>query len=372
MLGLISAFRIKAGLDGLFYPSRSSAMISIEFTTSDVEALHHERFHHPHPRVQLKMEVVYLKSQGLAHHDICRLARVSENTLRTYLGQFQQGGIERLKRTDWNGNTGELVEHAETLEDHFRENPPRSAAEAAEAIERLTGVRRGLTQVRQFLGKTGLKFRKMGMIPAKADADEQAAFLDAKLWPRLKQAQRLKRVVCFVDAAHFVHGPFLGYLWCFTRLLMRGPSGRKRFNVLGAFDAVTHELTTVCNETTITAEAIVELLEKLSARYVGLPMTLVLDNARYQRCAVVMEMARSPRIELLFLPPYSPNLNLIERLWKFVKKDCLSCRYHEDFTRFKAAILDCLDGVEGKHKSAIRSLMTLRFQTFKNPQILAA
>ncbi len=84
----------------------------------------------------------------------------------------------------------------------------------------------------------------------------------------------------------------------------------------------------VCDETTINAEAIGELLRKLSDRHVGLPMTLVLDNARYQRCAAVQELARSPRIELLFLPPCSPNLNLIERLWKFVKKDCLSCRYH--------------------------------------------
>jgi transposase len=347
-------------------------MIHIDFKAEDIEALHHQRFHHPHPRVQLKMEAVYLKSQGLAHRDICRLTRISENTLRSYLGQFLEGGIERLQRTDWAGTASELAGHAETLEDYFRKNPPRSTAEAAGAIERLTGVRRGLTQVRRFLGKAGLKFRKLGMIPAKADADEQARFLDEELWPRLKQARRLKRVVCFVDAAHFVHGPVLGYLWCFVRLLMRGPSGRKRFNVLGAIDAVTHELTTVCNETTINAEAIGELLSKLSARYVGLPLTLVLDNARYQRCAVVQELALSLRIELLFLPPYSPNLNLIERLWRFVKKECLSCRYHEDFARFKAAIVDCLDGVEGKHRGAIRSLMTLRFQTFNDPQILAA
>jgi transposase len=363
---------IFANIDAPSRPIRSLVMIHIDFAAQDIDALHHERFHHPHPRVQLKMEAVYLKSQGLAHHDICRLARISENTLRAYLGQFQEGGVERLKRTDWAGTASELAEHAETLEDYFRKNPPRTAAEAADAIERLTGVRRGPTQVREFLGKVGLKFRKLGMIPAKADAAEQAKFLDEKLWPRLKQAQRLKRVVCFVDAAHFVHGPFLGYLWCFARLLMRGPSGRKRFNVLGAIDAVTHELTTVCNETTINAGAICELLEKLSARYMGLPLTLVLDNARYQRCAVVQELARSLRIELLFLPPYSPNLNLIERLWKFVKKECLSCRYHEDFTRFKTAIVDCLEGVEGKHKGAIQSLITLRFQTFDDPQILAA
>jgi transposase len=347
-------------------------MIHIDFSPEQIDALHHERFHHPHPRVQLKMEAVYLKSQGLPHHDICRLARISENTFRSYLRQFQEGGVERLKRIEWAGTESELDEHRQTLEDYFRRNPPRSTAEAAAAIERLTGVRRGQTQVRRFLKGMGLKFRKLGMIPAKADADEQAKFLDDKLWPRLRQARRLRRVVCFVDAAHFVHGAFLGYLWCFVRLLVRGPSGRKRFNVLGAIDAVTHELTTVVNDTVIDAKAVCELLGKLSARYAGLPLTLVLDNARYQKCEVVRLLATELKIELLYLPSYSPNLNLIERLWKFVKKEVLSCRYYEDFARFQAAIVECLEGTEGKHKDAIASLLTLNFQTFDDPQILAA
>ena len=152
---------------------------------------------------------------------------------------------------------------------------------------------------------------------------------------------------------------------------MRGPSGRKRFNVLGAIDAVTHELTTVCNDTVVNAETVCELLRTLAARYVGLPLTLVLDNARYQKCEVVRSLAAELGIELLYLPSYSPNLNLIERLWKFVKKECLSCRYYEDFARFKGAIAECLDGVEDKHKSSIRSLLTLNFQTFEEPQLLA-
>jgi transposase len=346
-------------------------MIQIDLTPADIDALHHERFHHPHPRVQEKMEAVYLKSQGLLHKEICRLSRISENTLRSYLRQFQDGGIERLKRLDFAKPTSELADHRETLEDHFRQNPPRSTGQAAADIERITGIRRGPTQVRQFLKGLGLKCRKPGMIPAKADAAVQQEFLDEKLWPRLRQAQRLRRVVCFVDAAHFVHGPYLGYLWCFVRLLMRGPSGRKRFNVLGAIDAVTHELTTVCNDTVINAEAVGELLRKLAARYAGLPLTLVLDNARYQRCVLVQQLARELRIELLFLPAYSPNLNLIERLWKFVKKECLSCRYYEDFARFKAAIVKCLEGVEGNHKEAMKSLLTLKFQTFEKPQLLA-
>jgi transposase len=347
-------------------------MIHIDFTSEQIDALHHERFHHPHPRVQLKMEAVYLKSQGLTHHVICQLVRISENTLRSYLRQFQEGGIERLKRTDWEGTESELDEHRETLEDHFRNHPPRSTAQAAADIERITGVRRGPTQVREFLKGLGLKDRKLGMIPAKADADEQAKFLDEQLRPRLRQAQGLRRVVCFVDAAHFVHGAFLGSLWCFVRLLVRGPSGRKRFNVLGAIDAVTRELTTVVNETVIDAMAVCELLRKLSARYAGLPLTLVLDNARYQKCEVVRLLAAELKIELLYLPTYSPNLNRIERLWKFVKKEVLSCRYYEDFARFKAAIVECLDAIEGKHKEAIASLLTLNFQTFEDPQVLAA
>jgi transposase len=347
-------------------------MIPIDFTPEQVDALHHERFHHPHPRVQLKMEAVYLKSQGLPHHVVCRLARISENTLRSYLRQFQEGGIERLKRTDWEGTESELDEHRETLEDHFRNHPPRSTAEAAAAIERITGIRRGLTQVRKFLKGLGLSYRKLGMIPAKADVEEQATFLGEELGPRLRRARRLRRVVCFVDAAHFVHGAFLGHLWCFARLLVRGPSGRKRLNVLGAIDAVTHELTTVVNDTVIDAMAVCELLGKLSARYAGLPLTLVLDNARYQKCEVVRRLAAELKIELLYLPSYSPNLNLIERMWKFVKKEVLTCRYYEDFTRFTAAIVDCLEGIEGKHKDAISSLLTLNFQTFEDPQLLAA
>jgi transposase len=346
-------------------------MIEIHFTAEDIDALHHERFHHPHPRVQEKMEAVYLKSQGLLHKEICRLSRISENTLRSYLRQFRQGGVERLKRLDFAKPVSELAGHREQLEDYFRRNPPRSTAQAAADIERITGLRRGLTQVRKFLTGMGMKCRKLGMIPAKADAAQQREFLDERLWPRLRQAQRLRRVVCFVDAAHFIHGPYLGFLWCFVRLVMRGPSGRKRFNVLGAIDAVTHELTTVCNDTVINAEAVGELLRALAARYVGLPLTVVLDNARSQRCAVVQQLAKALRIELLFLPAYSPNLNLIERLWKFVKKECLSCRYYEDFARFKEAIAGCLDGVEGEHKSSIRSLLTLNFQTFEEPQLLA-
>ena len=98
-------------------------------------------------------------------------------------------------------------------------------------------------------------------------------------------------------------------------------------------------------------------------------LTLVMDNARYQRCAAVIEYAREHGIELLFLPTYSPNLNLIERLWGFVKRKVLYSRYYENFTLFKTAINDCLRDVDSKYKKEISSLMSLKFQTLNNANL---
>ena len=115
-------------------------------------------------------------------------------------------------------------------------------------------------------------------------------------------------------------------------MVLRTPSGRQRFNVLGALHAVSHQLLTVTNESYINATSVCELLEKIAALGLSTPVTVVMDNARYQRCRLVLERATQLGIELLFLPPYSPNLNLIERLWRFVRKECLYSHYYEHLT----------------------------------------
>ena len=191
-----------------------------------------------------------------------------------------------------------------------------------------------------------------------------------KLEPRLADAQAGKRAVFFVDAAHVVFGAFLGYLWCFARCWSKAPSGRQRFNVLGALHAITHEVSTVTNFTYINAERVCQLLRKLGALGLQGPITLVLDNARYQRCARGQAVADTLGIELLSLPAYSPNLNLIERLWKFVKKQCLYSKYYTDFSAFTSAIEDCLAHTQTTHKHALSSLLTLNFQSFRKAQSL--
>jgi transposase len=173
-----------------------------------------------------------------------------------------------------------------------------------------------------------------------------------------------------VDAAHFVFGPFLGYLWCLVRQRVPGPSGRKRYNVLAALNAVTHEVIRVANHSYINAESVCDLLRLVAAAGLPRPITLVLDNARYQRCAVVQALARSLRIELLFLPGYSPNLNLIERLWRFVKKECLASRPIPDYATFTRTIDDCLGSLGSQYKEQMETLLTLNFQTFEDEPVL--
>jgi transposase len=140
--------------------------------------------------------------------------------------------------------------------------------------------------------------------------------------------------------------------------------------VLGALNAITHELVMVTNDTYITADSVCELLRRIAMTNLGVPITLVLDNARYQKCKVVAALASKLNIELLFIPAYSPNLNLIERLWKFVKKRVLYSKYYANFSDFRNAITDCLNQTHTTHKKELDSLLTLNFQAFKKCELV--
>jgi len=192
--------------------------------------------------------------------------------------------------------------------------------------------------------------------------------LDKELQPRLEEAKEGKRAVYFADAAHFVHGAFIACVWCIVRVFIPTPSGRNRYNVLGVVDAITHNFIAVCNATYINHLSVIELLEKIRENHKDsiIPISIFLDNAKYQVCKAVTERASTLNIELMFLPSYSPNLNLIERLWKWVKKDCLNCKYYSKFIEFKTAIDNSLNKIiTGRAQKELESLLTLKFQLFK-------
>jgi transposase len=154
-------------------------------------------------------------------------------------------------------------------------------------------------------------------------------------------------------------------------MFVRGASGRRRYDVLGAWNGVTRELLRVTNDTRVSSDTMIELLGCVAGQARG-PATAVLDNARYQRREAVTAEARRLGVELLFLPSYSPNLNVIERLWKFTERKALRGKHYTDFAAFKGAIDDCLNRIPTDRRQALSSLMTLRFQTFGNPSLLAA
>jgi transposase len=159
-------------------PSSESevTMIDLQFTEEEKQALHYERFHHPHPRVQRKMEALWLKSQGESHQHIAQLTGLTPNMITRYLKDYKAGGIEKLKEISFYQPTSELVKHQQTLEDYFKAHPPATIKEAMDRIEKITGLKRSEKSITKFFNKLGLKRRKVGMVPSKADPDKQEAF----------------------------------------------------------------------------------------------------------------------------------------------------------------------------------------------------
>ena len=174
----------------------------------------------------------------------------------------------------------------------------------------------------------------------------------------------------FMDASHFVMGcDFLGYIYGVVRRFIKTYSGRKRYNVLGALNFISKKVTTVTNDTYITAVEICELLKKIAVEYAGKPIFIVLDNARYQKCGIVQELANQLGINLIYIPPYSPKLNLIERLWKYVKSR-LRTKYYDKFEVFQEKIDSIVNNADKKDKALIDRLIGEKVQLFDDPLVV--
>jgi len=163
--------------------------------------------------------------------------------------------------------------------------------------------------------------------------------------------------------------PFLGYLYSFRVRFIKAASGRQRFSVLSALNAMTKEVVTITDHGYINAVSVYTLLQKLHDLFQNLPIVVIMDNARYQRCTLLKETARKLGIQIFFLPPYSPNLNLIEMLWKFVKKKTLYNQYYLHYGQFHKAISNCLKQTGTNYEQDLHTLLVAKFQSFKNATV---
>jgi transposase len=284
------------------------------------------------------------------------------------LHQYQQGGLEKVKEVNLAKRQSQLNEHRASIESYFRQHPPATIAEASAKIAELTGIKRGPTQIRHFLTSLGMKPRKVGQIPAKADVEAQEKFKTQLLEPKLAEAQAGNRMV--FGCSPFCLRRLFGIGLVFSTIVRQSSSSTPAIECFGGYQRYHKRDLHTQNLTYITAQTVCELLRILAASYPKVPITVILDNARYQRCALVQTLAQSLNIELLFLPAYSPNLNLIERFWKFVKKKCLYSKYYVDCDRFQQAILDCIQYSPTKYKDELESLLTFKFQTFKEVAVI--
>jgi transposase len=218
--------------------------------------------------------------------------------------------------------------------------------------------------------KKGLRSLSVGFLPAKADSKKQKEFLGNTLMPLIEMAKNHAIELFFVDASHFVMGGFAGRVWSVVRKYVKTASGRQRYNVLGALNFVTKKIETVCNDSYITSTQVIELLENLIALF-DRPIKIILDNAKYQRCKAVIEKAAELGIELIFLPTYSPNLNLIERVWKIVKSKVLSSSYLETFDNFCLNIFECVTTLHEKFADDMSSSVTENFKIIAENQLVS-
>lgn len=339
----------------------------LEISSEELARLNYERYHYPCPLVQKRLHSIYIKAvSGLSNEGVGRLTDAHRNSISEWVNLYQQKGIDALLKVNYGTNKSVLEEHSTGIVEVLTKEPPRSIGEAILKIKELTGIARSHSRVRAFMKRHGFRFLKTGHLPAKLNNTAQHNWVEETLKPVIRAAQDGAVHLLFMDAAHFVLQPFVCCLWCVTRLYIKASAGRNRINVLGAVNGITKQITTSSNTTYICADCLITFLKQLKQQYHDKPIAIVLDNARYQHCFVVKTFASSVGIQLLFLPTYSPNLNIIERLWKFTKKKILYAHYYDSPTLFHQAITSFLTNINQTHKPELERLLSLNFQFFHN------
>lgn len=336
-------------------------------TSEQLAQLDYERYYYPCPIVQKRLNAIYIKaSTNFTNEKVSLLAGAHYNSVGQWIAIYKENGFDGLCKTTHHCNQSLLEKQAVSIKELFAKQPPRSIDEARLKIKELTGIERSNTRIIAFMKRHQFRFLKTGHIPAKLNNTAQKNWVDETLKPVVEAAHNEQVHLLFMDAAHFILQPFLCCLWSIKRVFIKAAAGRNRINVLGAVNAITKEITTMTNTAYIDANTIVDFLKRLKEQYPDKPIAIVLDNARYQHCFLVTIWAKSLGIHLLFLPPYSPNLNIIERLWKFTKKEILNARYYDSPTLFHQTINTFFQNINQNYLPNLQKLLTLNFQFFDN------
>ena len=352
-------------------------MFSLNLSEAEIHSVNIERKTHTSKLIRDRLTAIYFTHIGFSRSDCALALDCHINSVTKYIKLYNIGGLELVKKLDYGNTKHELHDKFEEVDKILEQSNCTTVADAQNILQQEFNYNRSKEAVRQLLHRLGFKRRKVGTFPGKADKfdkwqEEQESFIE-KLYDLIQDAENQKIDLVFTDAAHFVYGKFSSYNWGKKPQYASSGHGRYRVNVYGAYDVVSNQVYSMYNEGYVNADFIVEYLAWLREEIyqdMSRPLHFVLDNARYQHCNYVKKQAEKYNIVLDFLPAYSPNLNLIERLWKYLKS-LLGKQYHNNKTSFQNAIVELLESIGKKeHQERLRTLLNPLFQRFEKSQIL--
>lgn len=309
-----------------------------------------------------RIKAVVLLATGWSAEQVAEVLQVDPNTVRNHFKRFRQGGLKALGHVAFRGSACALNdEQLALLDAHLQANLYQTAKAVAHWVEQTFGVLYTESGMTALLHRLGYVYKKPKVVPGKADAEAQKAFLCE--YENLKQNKGEDDPIYFMDAVHPQHNPVIACAW-----IKRGEdqevrtnTGRQRVNINGAIDLDRLE-PVVRFDDTINADSTIALFEQIErVNPVAERIYVICDNARYYKAKLVKAYLETSRIKLIFLPPYAPNLNLIERLWKFFKKKTLYNRYLATFAEFKSVCEEFFANPARYHRE-LRSLLAENFE----------
>ncbi len=312
-----------------------------------------------------RLRVVLYKNQGLTHQGIADLLQISINTVTKILKSYLTGGIEALLEEDnYKGSSPKLTdEQIEVLKVELKSKIYHTASQIIRFVEQKWQVKYKLRGMHKLLKRIGFTYKKNRLVPSKADPKKQLEFV--KWFEKFKSTLGPDDRIYFGDAMHLKHNAEVGYAWSLVGEphLIPSNSGRKRINILGAYCTQTHEHVFIITDQNINQDKMIELLIELRTKQgKNGQIYLVLDNARYNHAKRVKAQASESNITLKYQPPYSPNLNLIERLWKFVRQKFNKDKYRATFTIFVTSLREFFANLH-QYRANLVTLLREKFET---------
>jgi len=325
------------------------------------------RFKEQHRRTKerrpaYRINAILLLDDGWTYEEVAEVLMLDDQTIRRWEEIFQKSGLEGLLKDDFHGRIGKLSLKQELeLKAHLESKLYETTKEIVLYVNKFYRVAYSIPGMHHLLRRLGFVYKKTRRIPQSVDAEHQKLFVEQ--YEELQKSRKDGSKVLFADGVHPQHNPVASSGWIpkGKEYHIAANSGRERLNLNGALDPKTLEVT-IREDKTLDADSTIEFIKQIEKKYPHAPIiTLIVDNARYYRAIKVQEYLETSRVRFMFLPPYSPNLNLIERLWGFFKKAVLYNKFYPRFSEFKQACFDFFSSLDSQHL-ALRSLITENFQ----------